>query len=64
MVDQILKHMKKVGRPVDICEASEVVRQVWTVTTYGLNILVSAGFVEALPKAHPTYQLTVKGLAV
>ena len=63
MGDQILGYMKKVGRPVDICEASEVVRQVWTVTTYGLKTLVNGGFVETLPDAHPTYKLTAKGLA-
>ena len=64
MINQILGYMKKVGRPVDICEACEAVRQLWTVTTYGLNTLVSAGLVETLPAAHPTYQLTAKGLVV
>ena len=62
MVDQILGYMQKVRRPVDICEASEVVRQVWTVTTYGMKILVDAGLVVTLPNAHPTYALTPKGV--
>lgn len=62
MGDQILGYMKKVGRPVDICEASEIVRQIWTVTTYGMKVLVDAGLVETLSNAHPTYVLTSKGI--
>ena len=60
MTKQIIDYMVKVNRPVDICEACEVIRQPWTVASYAFKKLVEARIIAPLPQMHPTYQLIVR----